>query len=157
MRISGQLESGGVRAVLRVIGKGRSSGVLRLRTPESSGQLVIVDGRVLRGSLDDVPALGDVLVAKGVVSRDQVAGALSIQKRSRRGRPIGQILVELGLVERGDVGVAIDEQIHDVVAELLAWRRGSYAFEPLPDEEDNPASAGIEIEELLSGRVVSHQ
>jgi len=152
MRISGDLASGGARTVLRLLGKGRSSGVLRVRSPGSRGRLVLGEGRVLQASLNTVPTLGETLIAKGVLQRRQVESALSIQKRSRKDRPLGQILVELAVVERGDVGIAIEDQIRLVVETLLAWQEGSYAFEPSPDPALDPAFEGIEIAELIERR-----
>jgi hypothetical protein len=145
MRISGDLASGGARTVLRLLGKGRSSGVLRVRSPGSRGRLVLGEGRVLQASLNTVPALGETLVAKGVLERRQVESALSIQKRSRKDRPLGQI-------ERGDVGIAIEDQIRRVVETLLAWQEGSYAFEPSPDPALDPAFEGLDIAELIERR-----
>ena len=138
--------------MLRLLVRGGSSGVLRLRAPRASGRLVIAEGRVLQASLDTVPKLGDALVAKGVVAKNQLDGALSIQFRGRRDRPLGQILVELGLVERGDVGIALEDQIRAVVNELLTWREGSYAFESngrIPERGD---FGGVDIEDLLKSR-----
>ncbi|MHC4938100.1 MAG: DUF4388 domain-containing protein [Planctomycetota bacterium] len=155
MRISGDLASGGARTVLRLLAKGGSSGVLRLRSPGSRGRLVLSEGRVMQASLSSVPALGEALVARGVLEKRQVDGALSIQKRSKKDRPLGQILVEMGAVERGDVGIAIEEQIRQVVDKLLSWRDGSYAFEPLPDANQDPAFEGIAVAELIERKRVA--
>jgi len=149
MRISGNLEGDGVRTVLRLLGKGGSNGVLRLRAPESSGRLVVSRGRVLQAMLDSVTPLGESLVARGAIEKAKVDGALSVQKRARRNRPLGQVLLDLRLLERDEIGEALADQVRRVVDELLSWRQGSYAFEPVEEPFEDPAFDGVEISELI--------
>jgi hypothetical protein len=156
MRISGHLDGDGVRTVLRLLAQGGSSGVLRLRAPRTRGRLILIDGRVMQASLDTVAPLGETLVAKGVLEKEQVDGALSVQKRGRKNRPLGQVLLDLRMAEPGDIGHVLEEQIRDVVGELLSWREGSYAFEPLPAPIDDAAFAGVEVESLVGAPGAAH-
>jgi hypothetical protein len=149
MRISGHLDGDGVRTVLRLLAQGGSSGVLRLRAPRNRGRLILSEGRVLQASLDTVAPLGESLVAKGVLEKQQVDGALSVQKRGRSKRPLGQVLLDLRMVEAGDIGHVLEEQIREVVGELLSWREGSYAFEPLSAPLDDATFAGVEVDSLI--------
>lgn len=149
MRFSGRLEGDGVRAVLRLLGTGRSTGVLLLRAPSSRGRLIVCEGRVLQASLDNVAPLGESLVERGAIEQTTMDGALSVQKRTRRNRPLGQILVDLRLLEKQEVGAALEAQVRRVVEELLSWREGSYAFEPLATPVDDPEFEGVEIASLI--------
>jgi hypothetical protein len=58
--------------------------------------------------------LGEVLVARGFLTKKQVRDALVEQERS--GRRLGEILVALGMVPRPVVGDALTEQHHGEVA-----------------------------------------
>ena len=58
-------------------------------------------------------------------------------------------LVELGLVERGDLGLALERQIKNIVRELLVWTEGSYAFEPTAEPDPDPTFGGVELDALL--------
>ena len=53
--------------------------------------------------------LGDLLVARGVISEDQLARALEVQQKDQRDRLLGEILV--------DLGYAAPEQVLSAVAE----------------------------------------
>ena len=66
---------------------------------------------VLPGAAPEPPRIGELLVAKGVVSEDQVRIALTEQKR--RHEPLGRILVRLGF--------ATDGVIRDVLAGALGY------------------------------------
>jgi signal transduction histidine kinase len=61
-----------------------------------------------------VNRLGDYLVDKGLISNDDLLRALIIQQQKKAaGKPkiLGQILIEMGLVERSDLDTAVAEQI----------------------------------------------
>ena len=150
MRISGDLAPDGARTVLRLLGKNGSSGVLRLRSSIGGARIHIRDGLVLAATLESQPRLGEALVADGVLSADQIETALSTQRRSRGGRPLGQVLVELGLIERGALGLALERQIRRVVFGLLSWTEGSYAFEPGAESDPDASFVGIELTALLA-------
>lgn len=52
--------------------------------------------------------LGDLLLAAGLVSRDQLGGALALQKAT--GEPLGKVLVRQGIVSAGQVYRKLAEQ-----------------------------------------------
>ncbi len=61
-----------------------------------------------------VPRLGDSLVEKGLLSRDDLKNALAHQKKRREEGTrilLGEALIELGLVDRRKLDAAITEQI----------------------------------------------
>ena len=66
---------------------------------------------ILPGAAPEPPRIGELLVAKGVVSEDQIRIALTEQKR--RHEPLGRILVRLGF--------ATDGVIRDVLAGALGF------------------------------------
>jgi len=52
--------------------------------------------------------LGTILVEAGLLTAEQLEGAIGVQHRTSR--PLGQVLVELGLVSAGAVANALAEQ-----------------------------------------------
>ena len=61
-----------------------------------------------------VPRLGDYLVDMGIVSRSELSLALDVQQaREREGRPVllGQLLVELGYIEKSTLDYAVTREI----------------------------------------------
>lgn len=74
-----------------------------------------------------VPRLGDYLVQKGVISQENLERALAYQQSLRAGQrimPIGNVLLEMGLIERPTLEEAITEQIIRLRAALENANRG---------------------------------
>ena len=67
--------------------------------------------------------LGELLIERGLINREQMEGALEIQKA--KGGLIGEILVELGFVKEEDVAQALTTQY-------------GFPFLPLGNYEINP-------------------
>lgn len=73
-----------------------------------------------------VPRLGDYLVEKGVLSRSDLLSALKRQEELReQGKPIllGELLIQLGLIDRSTLDGAITEQIIQLRAALQETNR----------------------------------
>ena len=64
-------------------------------------------------SLTQETRIGDVFVAKGLVSSEQIADALRLQRAT--GQRLGEVLVDQGLITRMDVASALQ----------LQWSRNS--------------------------------
>jgi type IV pilus assembly protein PilB len=72
--------------------------------------------------------LGELLIERGLINREQMEGALEIQKA--KGGLIGEILVELGFVKEEDVAQALTTQY-------------GFPFLPLGNYEINPEVIAI--------------
>jgi signal transduction histidine kinase len=73
-----------------------------------------------------VPRLGDYLVEKGVLSRSDLLSALKRQEELReQGKPIllGELLIQLGLIDRPTLDGAVTEQIIQLRAALQETNR----------------------------------
>ena len=78
--------------------------------------------------------LGEILVKNGLVSQEQLAKALDVQKGTKK--RIGEILVELGLLTEHDIAMALSKQLGIPCAsgasKLLNPRRGEGLEELIP-------------------------
>lgn len=70
--------------------------------------------------------LGEYLVRRGKLTREQLEGAL--RQLARHGGRLGDTLVALGQVEVMDLFRAIRDQGRDRVGQLCAWKSGKAAF-----------------------------
>lgn len=70
--------------------------------------------------------LGESLVAKGALAREELDMALAVMPRFE-GR-LGETLVALGLVDAVDVFMHISEQVRDKLLELFTWTEGHVAL-----------------------------
>jgi serine/threonine-protein kinase len=70
--------------------------------------------------------LGEYLVRRGMISRDELDLALAVLPRY--GGRMGDTLISLGLVASLDIFHAIRDQGHDRLVHLFQWRTGRLAF-----------------------------
>ena len=63
-----------------------------------------------------VPRLGEMLIAKGLIQKDELERALELQKE--RGDKLGKILVDMGFLAARDVLAALSEQLGIAIAVL---------------------------------------
>src|SRR5713101_7127525 len=64
----------------------------------------------------DRQTVGDILLARGYVSEEQLEQAVASQQRS--GKPLGQVLVEAGAITRLELASALAEQWSDTATWL---------------------------------------
>jgi hypothetical protein len=150
MCVAGKLRRGDIAALLQLLGRGKMNGALSVRSKGGRAKLIFVDGRIMSASMTNASSLGQALVSRGVLESSELSGALGAQSGSRRGRRLGAILVELALAERGDIGVALDDQIREIVAALTAWSEVRYDFEPQSVPEVDPSFGGVDVDSLFA-------
>jgi eukaryotic-like serine/threonine-protein kinase len=121
-----------LRALLTVLG-GQLTGVLFAERPageEGPGarkELYFIDGKLNHvASSDATELLGEYLVRRGKLARDELDLALAVLPR-HNGR-MGDTLISLGLVGSVDIFRAIRDQGRDRVADLFLWRGGTLTF-----------------------------
>ncbi len=76
-------------------------------------------------------SLGDALVRRGRLKREQLAEVMAEQKRS--GRLLGGILLESGFVSLGDIGMALAEQCGLDYADIDSTPSDAEALEAVPE------------------------
>jgi hypothetical protein len=69
------------------------------------------------------------LVRKNLISNEDLESALRLQKAKSLKKPIGTILLEMGLITQDALEGEIRNHILLVVRDLLSWEKGSFHFE----------------------------
>ena len=124
-----------------------------LRAQRRTGELEIrEDGetwtiRVVKGSIHSIAGpdgrghrrLGEILVAQGRLTETQSEEAVRIHQES--GRPFGDVLRALGWASGDDLRAALDTQVRERLANLVALRLPTGRFTELV-EAHRPASGG---------------
>jgi serine/threonine-protein kinase len=128
------------KVLLRVVEE-EATGVLfaEQSTPAESRRASSVAGETgrkdlyfVRGKLHHVASnnaselLGEYLVRRGMISRDELDFALAVLPRY--GGRMGDTLISLGLVASLDIFRAIRDQGRDRIVHLFQWRTGKIAF-----------------------------
>jgi len=150
MNLKGTLADFAVADVLQLVAKQAQSGILHLRRRNERIHLAITNGFVVsavHSERKEGERLGDLLVRADLLSPDDLARALAVQKGSQR--RLGDVLVELELVPLRVLKEMLELQTLETACRLFAWRSGSYEFEPGAVEWDPATVAPISAEAIL--------
>jgi len=128
MGVSGTIERDELTTALRLVSLGRGTGVLTVSADYASASVAFEGGLILSASGTNVPKLGEILVEKRLVSPEKLDAALWVQKQDKQWRALGQVMVDVRLLQFPVVEAAIEEQITRVIDQLLRWDHGTFKF-----------------------------
>jgi tetratricopeptide (TPR) repeat protein len=151
MAIRGSLREASLPDVLQLLAMGKKSGCLSVTHRHAFGSVYFDRGRISFASIvNRRDRLGDMLVAGGIISREDLDTAIAIQAAQPQ-RRLGEILIANNLLAREELHEHIKRQIEEAVYYLFTWTQGTFSFEPdvVPDEQDflvsiNPESLLLE-------------
>jgi len=151
MAIRGSLREASLPDVLQLLAMGKKSGCLSVTHRHAFGSVYFDRGRISFASIvNRRDRLGDMLVAGGIISREDLDDAIAIQSAQPQ-RRLGEILIANNLLAREELHAHIKRQIEEAVYYLFTWTQGTFSFEPdvVPDEQDflvsiNPESLLLE-------------
>ncbi len=153
MPLVGNLRDWALHDFLVLVDRGHKTGSLQLvRTTAGDATDLFFD----RGRLLAVirphrrERLGDLLIRMGKLTPQQVTQALQWQQM-HPGQPLGQVLVEHGMIDRDELQRCVQQQIEETVYELFAWREGEFRFlnGQRPEPDDIQSLAPLPIEGLI--------
>ncbi len=137
--IAGTLRAASFAEVAQLLAAGLQSGVLHLAIPADPApvrkSISFRDGQVIFASSND-PAdrLGPVLSRTGQVPAAVVARCAP---RVGPGRPLGQVLVEEGVLTAGQLYDALVAQVREIFLSAFEARAGEFLFREGPPDERN--------------------
>lgn len=151
MAIRGSLREASLPDVLQLLAMGKKSGCLSVTHRHAFGSVYFDRGRISFASIvNRRDRLGDMLVAGGIISREDLDTAIALQAAQPQ-RRLGEILIANNLLAREELHEHIKRQIEEAVYYLFTWTQGTFSFEPdvVPDEQDflvsiNPESLLLE-------------
>jgi tetratricopeptide (TPR) repeat protein len=151
MAIRGSLREASLPDVLQLLAMGKKTGCLSVTHKNNFGYIYFNKGRICYASIvNRRDRLGDMLVKTGVISQEQLQGAIALQGR-RRDQRLGELLIQQKALQMEQLHDAIEVQIQEAVYFLFTWNQGTFNFEPdvQPDQADfvvsiNPESLLLE-------------
>ncbi len=150
MSLEGRLEDLGLTDIFQIIGLSKRSGILTVIYKAGTGRLVFHEGNVVYATSDRKSRFGYSLLQRGIVTYEELEEALKIQKTAKTRKPLGTILVEMGIVGQDVVEKLLREHILDIVKDLLTWDTGSFHFDlGATLQEDIVLPLGLSAEYLL--------
>jgi tetratricopeptide (TPR) repeat protein len=140
MAIKGSLKEASLPDVIQLLFLGRRSGCLSVADRQRHGSIYFEDGWITYAAIvNRRDRLGDMLLASGALTREQLDQALALQATAP-GRRIGELLVSLGLLSPADLRRFIRLQVEEAVYSLFSWSTGQFSFD---------AGVRPEVEETL--------
>lgn len=117
-------------------------------------QLVLGENHILQASSSDFKfRLGQTLVKKGLITKDQMEQVLAEQKLQTERQPTGQMLLEKGLLD-ADVFIDVVNHLSEMLAyEVIMWKETEFTMETkdTPDQSlDQYIGANVPVENLLN-------
>jgi tetratricopeptide (TPR) repeat protein len=124
----GDLEQINLADIFQTLAMAKMEGVLRVRNPLEERQIHCRDGfvRVHVPRRLATRRLGQRLVRAGLIQVEQLRTALIEQGKAKK--PIGQLLVEGGVITQEAIDEIVSTQIAEDLFSLFTWRHGSFEF-----------------------------
>jgi hypothetical protein len=135
MSVSGTIARDELTTALRLVSRGKSTGVFVASTAYGNASIGFRDGEILWASSTLSGTLGDLLVEGKLVSREKLDAALWVQRQDKEWRALGRVLLDVRLLTLGQVEQAIEAQIARVLDDILRWESGTFRFEHRPPEK----------------------
>lgn len=139
--IRGELQSFDLLNVLEFLRMQEKTGLLVISAPAGVGMLRLERGMLIGGSAPRLKRLGEVLVRRGLLSREKLRVALARRRAVEPGSGGGEsdanslavVLLREGLIDEKQLADVMFRMILHVVSQINQWREGVFAFHPAPD------------------------
>lgn len=130
MELEGTLGAFQLPDVLRFLAMGSLTGILTLTNIERMIGLIIKEGRLIgTTSPNRMLKLGQLLICSAAIRRRDLEEILEYQRDQVEATPLGELLVQRGLVKAEQVRSALELQSKEELWEALSWTEGTFKFE----------------------------
>ena len=150
MAIEGSLETFQLPEILQMISAQRKTGILTVQGESDIVAISFKDGHVVAAdALNQTveEGLGQILASQGLVSPRDFAAVSA--EHDGGGKRLLDLLLERGLVERGQLLEALRLQTYRLLLSLLRWDQGDFKFYSGEEVAFEEGFYAISIEELL--------
>lgn len=149
MAIRGSLKEASFPDVLQLLALGQKTGCLSIVDGTKFGSVFFQHGKISFAAIvNRRDRLGDSLVKRGHISKEQLEDALRQQLKAP-GRRVGELLVESGFVAREVVEKELRVLVEEAVFSLFTWTQGIWTFEPDVHPDGRQLTMSINPESLL--------
>lgn len=148
--LNGNLQDFGIAEVFQLVGQQRKTGVLEVTHEARTLRVAFDAGSVVWGAWgrgSEHQALAEMLVRCGLVTRERVQRLLEGSRASARALRVAA--VESGDVAAGEMDSVADLLTHEVIFEVLRWKKGSFHFSARPVDHDRPVEKLLGAESIL--------
>ena len=135
-RFIGDIKTFALPEVLEFLRLQHKTGSLVVSSRRGAGIVRLVKGQVTSASAPGVGRLGEALVARGIITRQQLDAALAQQRRDDSAadgdgsEALGDLLIRERPADREPLTRVVFQQVLDALEEMLAWKEGAFSFHP---------------------------
>ncbi len=150
MGLRGDIKDFSILEVIQMLGMQSKTGVLTVQSGTQKARVFFVNGNIARVEPDRSEhrmLMGEMLIAHGKLTREQLAEALEEQKGT--GRFLGEVLLKKKLVSKEDIQQVIQKQIYETIYQLFQWKEGTFEFEPGEVPKDLKILPSLSLDQLL--------
>jgi DNA-binding response OmpR family regulator len=125
-----------------------STGALELRREKVAKVIYLRDGQpTFAGSNLGGDRLLTFAVNRQAIRREDAESALALAKEG--GRRIGEILIELGVLDRKSLQKLVRDQVRAIIWSTFSWREGRYAVRPHKEGRREPVTLNLPLGRLI--------
>jgi hypothetical protein len=131
MALEGSLKDFGLADIFQLIYLQKKTGILTMKNDSAEAKVLFEKGLVVKAetsNLEGLNRIGQILARSNKITEDQLKEALSKQHQSKD--KIGEILIEMGAIQKEDLVKALGIHVREAVLNLFKWKEGRYSFEP---------------------------
>ena len=142
MDLQGNIENFTLVDIFQLVAAGRKSGTLGIQREDSIVMIYFEAGDVIYAyGPRETRHLGELLTERDQLSSEQLQLAIETQERSQNAKRLGEILIDLGFIDRVELEVVVRGQVEELLYSLLGWKTGSFKFY----EGEFPTSEEIKV------------
>lgn len=130
----GNLEVLNLSDIFQSLAMNRHSGTLIVDDGKREKKIFFAEGEICLLTSGRRMRIGDLLIANGKITEEDLDLALKLQKQSRK--KLGEILVEEGFCEPSDIEDILRMQIEEELYDLFLWRKAEFEFQADTMPED---------------------
>lgn len=149
MPIKGSLSDLSITDILQMLYIGSKTGELAITNEENLVYLYLVSGSLSHIHwMNRKDKLGSLLVENGIIEEKELQEVLDLQQE-RENIPLGELILELELVDKKTLTEYIKKQMRDAIIELSGWAKGYFVFESREAYQPEGLPVSIKIDDVL--------
>lgn len=143
----GNLEAIDLATILQMLSTREKTGILILTKGHNKSAICLKNGNIIAASDSSGTRIGQILMNKGVITRDNLREAL--KKAKRTGKLLGEVLLGMAFIDEKVLKEMVQKQVQEAVLELFFWREGTFEYRDCILEFDERAMSEINTMEII--------
>jgi hypothetical protein len=130
--LAGKLEDVQPAEILQFLAMSEKTGKLTFTTGTQEGLIVFRQGKIIYAASSSLrETFGSIALSLQMVTEAELIDALLQQHRSGEDKRLGEILIEMEVLEQANLQTVLHHQVIQVLREMFGWRRGFFRFRSL--------------------------